>query len=166
MADLESPTPAARHTQDGAEPGLNIAALASEDSDLVQSELRHRFHNIVAITQSLVNQTLRDDVPVAEARESLSKRLAAMGSAVDLLLQNDWQPSSLHATLSTALTHPVDMRDRIRRDGPDLQVGSSAVMTLTLSLARTPDQRDQIWCALLSRRHGRTVLEGRRWPAG
>ncbi len=135
MADLGSPTPAPGPKHDGAEPWPRATeACKRVDAKLVESELRHRFHNIVAIAQSLVNQTLRDDVPVADARESLSKRLAAMGSAVDLLLQNDWEPSSLHATLSTALIHPVDMRERIRRDGPDLKVGSSAVMTLTLAL--------------------------------
>lgn len=104
------------------------------DLELVHSELRHRFRNIVAVTQSLVNQTLRDGVSITEARDSLNQRLAAMGGAVDLLLRNDWQPGSLRAMIQTALTYPVDCRDRIRCDGPDLQVGSAAVMALTLAL--------------------------------
>lgn len=135
VADLRPPVPKPE------EPRVRQEARSGEamhaqviDLDLVHSELRHRFRNIVAVTQSLVNQTLRDGVSIIEARDSLNQRLAAMGGAVDLLLRNDWQPGSLRALIRTTLTYPVDCSARIRCDGPDLQVGSAAVMALTLAL--------------------------------
>ena len=70
---------------------------------------------------------------IAEAPESQNKRLTAMGGALDLLLRNDWQPGSLRATIRAGLAHPVDFRERIRCDGPDVEVGSNAVMALTLA---------------------------------
>lgn len=135
MANLASaiPIPEQSYFRQKALP-VEVMHAEAIDLDLVQSELRHRFRNIVAITQSLVSQTLREGVSITEARDSLNQRLSAMGGAVDLLLRNDWQPGSLRAMIRTALTYPVDCRGRIRCDGPDLKVGSGAVMALTLAL--------------------------------
>lgn len=102
--------------------------------DLVQSELRHRFRNIVAVTQSLVNQTLQDGLSIAQARETLSQRLAAMTVAIDLLLQNEWKAGSLRETVRDALALRDGYHHRIHCDGPDMDVGSSTVLALTLAL--------------------------------
>ncbi|WP_242141043.1 HWE histidine kinase domain-containing protein [Sphingomonas sp. TREG-RG-20F-R18-01] len=103
-------------------------------ADLVRSEIRHRFGNIISVTQSLVYQTLRDEVPVEAARNILSDRLAAMGTAIDLLLRTDWKPAPLRATVREALAHHSDCHDRIRCDGPDVRIDSNAVLMLTLAL--------------------------------
>lgn len=102
--------------------------------DLVQSEVRHRFRNIVSITQSLVNQTLRDGVTMPEARDSLNRRLNAMGTAIDLLLRNDWRPGSFREVVGKALASHDGYHDRIHCDGPELMAGSNAVLALTLAL--------------------------------
>lgn len=102
--------------------------------ELVLSEVRHRFRNIVTVTQALVNQTLRDDVPMAQARELLNQRLVAMGTAVDLLLDSNWQPGPLRAVVHGVLAHQAPYNDRIRCDGPDVPVSSNTVPVLSLVL--------------------------------
>jgi two-component sensor histidine kinase len=61
---------------------LNPAETMSDDT-LRMLELSHRTKNILSIVQSLVNQTLRTDRPMEEARRALGNRLVAMGNAVD-----------------------------------------------------------------------------------
>jgi two-component sensor histidine kinase len=120
---------------DGRSPSTIEALLADATSlELVESEIRHRFKNIVTVTQSLVNQTLRDGIPTAQARESLNRRLSAMGAAIDLLLKNDWQPGSFRETVGKALALHDGYHDRIHCDGPELMIGSNAVLALTLAL--------------------------------
>jgi len=113
---------------------VEMMLASAEPRDLVRSEIRHRFRNIVSVTQSLVYQTLRDGVPIATARDILNERLAAMGTAIDLLLQNDWKPAPLRATVREALAHHSACHARIRCDGPDIRIDSNAVLMLTLAL--------------------------------
>ncbi|ETI65171.1 hypothetical protein C100_03675 [Sphingobium sp. C100] len=81
-----------------------LQSLRSVDLVTVCSRrLRHRFRNIVEVTQWLVSQTLRTGAPIEDARDRLTKRLAAMGAAVDLLLGAEWQQSSLDAIVRARL---------------------------------------------------------------
>jgi len=99
-----------------------------------RDELRHRFKNMVAIAQALVSQTLKEGVPIAQARRLLNERLAAMAGAVDLLASGNWQDGSLKDTISTALRLSGAANGRIHCAGPELRLGRKAVMSLTLAL--------------------------------
>ncbi len=101
----------------------------SPETELRVLELRHRIKNILAVVQSLVHQTLRDDVPLAEARETLSTRLSAISHAVDLLLSNSWQPTDLSDLIQSAMTLGAE---RLRLDGPELRVGPTSAMMLSI----------------------------------
>lgn len=139
MAEIETQlSPLAAHAVarngDGvARPGDSTLADA-RPADLVASELRHRFRNVVAMTQSLVNQTLRDGVSITTARETLGQRLAAMSRAVDLLVETDWQHGSLRTTVREALVLHIGFHDRIRCGGPEVVIKGDAVLALTLAL--------------------------------
>lgn len=97
--------------------------------ELRMLELRHRIKNIMGIVQSLVNQTLRDGVPMAEARSVLTSRLVAISHAVDLLLSGAWQAAPLSSLIRSAMTAGTD---RIRLSGPMIEVGPSAAMMLSI----------------------------------
>lgn len=89
-------------------PSLVRTLFAKADPDLSDDvlralELRHRTKNILSIVQSLVNQTLRGEVTLDAARQALSDRLVAMGNAIDLLIQNDWEPAELEEVVRRAL---------------------------------------------------------------
>jgi two-component sensor histidine kinase len=69
------------------------AALARQQ--LLAAELSHRVKNSIASVQSLVNQSLRNAKSPAEAMESVSGRLTALGQAHEQLAMGDWTSSSL-----------------------------------------------------------------------
>jgi two-component sensor histidine kinase/CRP-like cAMP-binding protein len=111
------------------------SASADTDDDAAErNELRHRFKNFVAIALSLVNQTLREDTSLHEARERLNRRLAAMGGAMDVLASGKWQKGGLHDTVEEALKISGSANRRITSSGPDLQLNERAVMGLTMAL--------------------------------
>lgn len=116
--------------------GRSLAGFGSRDEqgDVLRAELRHRFHNLVSVTQSMVLQTLRDGVDVAEARGALIERLTALNGAVDILLQRSWQPGSLRTTLCDGFARHSGYHERITCEGPDIAIGANAVMALTLAM--------------------------------
>ena len=97
--------------------------------ELRMLELRHRIKNILAVVQSLVNQTLRDGVSITEAREILGGRLAAIGHAVDLLLSEAWDAASLDKLIRSAMTIGSEC---VRVSGPEVEIGSSSAMMLSI----------------------------------
>jgi two-component sensor histidine kinase len=107
------------------------AAEASEvDVESIRLlELRHRIKNLLGIVQAVANQTLRSGRSIEEARTALDGRLAAMGEAVDMLLQTGWTAAPLAELIDRALVHAGG---RIRAEGPDLVFNADAVMALTL----------------------------------
>lgn len=117
------------------EPDVEVAGTAIEVPadgaaiELRMLELRHRIKNILAIVQSLVNQTLRNDTSVEEARQLLGSRLVAIGHAVDLLLSTSWQSAPLDALIRSAMTIGSE---RIHVGGPRVEVGPSAAMMLSI----------------------------------
>lgn len=108
--------------------------LQVERDAIVRAELRHRFRNLVAVTQSLVTQTLRPGVTIEQARARLTDRLSAMAAAVDLLLGTKWQPSPLMAVIRSGLAHYTDHRERIECRGPEVMIGATSIISLTLAL--------------------------------
>ena len=125
---------AAIHLQNAIDALEGKPCRQAERDTIVQFELRHRFRNIVAVTQSLVSQTLRPGASIEDARDRLTERLAAMGAAVDLLLGAEWERSPLDAIVRASLAHYANHRERIHCNGPDVMIGSNAVISLTLAL--------------------------------
>lgn len=102
---------------------------AGTEIELRMLELRHRIKNVLAVVQSLVNQTLREGVSISEAREVLGGRLAAIGHAVDLLLSGAWDAASLSKLIRSAMTTGSE---RVRVSGPEVEIGSSTAMMLSI----------------------------------
>jgi two-component sensor histidine kinase len=92
-------------------------------------ELRHRMKNLLGIVQAVANQTLRSGRTIDEARKALDGRLAAMGAAVDMLLNTGWTAASLTDLIGRSLVHAGG---RIVVQGPHLVFNADAVMALTL----------------------------------
>jgi two-component sensor histidine kinase len=124
VMDIETVTstePQDQEERDRPPPGAEI--------ELRMLELRHRIKNILAVVQSLVNQTLREGVSITEAREILGGRLAAIGHAVDLLLSGAWGAASLGKLIRSAMTTGSE---RVRVSGPEVEIGSSTAMMLSI----------------------------------
>jgi two-component sensor histidine kinase len=109
--------------------GRSAAPGEMDGASIALLELRHRMKNLLGIVQAVANQTLRSGRSIDEARQALDGRFAAMGQAVDMLLQTGWSAGGLDALVGTALIHAGS---RIRTDGPPVTLGADAVMALTL----------------------------------
>lgn len=111
---------------------MTLAPRAEADFDVSSIrmlELSHRIKNLLGVVQAVANQTLRSGRSTEEARVALDARFAAMGQAVDMLLQTGWTEGGLKALIRRALVEPDG---RILLSGPDLLLGPDAVMALTL----------------------------------
>jgi two-component sensor histidine kinase len=95
----------------------------------VIAELNHRVKNILAVTQSIVNRTLRPGADVDVARDLLIGRIHAMSHVVSLLSDSYWQGVGLHRLLnSPAVPHA----SHIKVSGPDVTVSARAAQSLSL----------------------------------
>ena len=131
----------------------------AEDGDtgaLRVLELQHRIKNLLSIVQSLVNLTLRDGVPLAEARDALNGRLAAMAQAVARLTDEPREET----TLGELLNHVLGQTgfDRVRISGPEVTVGPDSALTLSLAFHELESNAAKY--GALSQTHGLVTI---RW---
>jgi two-component sensor histidine kinase len=96
---------------------------------LLARELNHRVKNVLAIVHAMVRRTLSDQRPMAEARDLMGSRLAALGRAQDLLMGTDWKGIPLKEIIDTEL---ASFSDRVTQAGPDLHIDGKNVQTVTL----------------------------------
>src|SRR5262249_1889794 len=98
----------ARHAADILE-----RARADEPKTFLIGELTHRMKNMLAIIQSIANQTSRATEEPAEFVDRFSARLRALALAHDLLTQHSWQSAPLVDVVRTAL-EPFKTGERIK----------------------------------------------------
>lgn len=166
MTDASAPDSEVAMAPEDANPSLLRTLFAKADPELSDDalqalELRHRTKNILSIVQSLVNQTLRGEVTVEDARQALTDRLVAMGNAVDLLIQNDWKAAELEDIIASALTHRGRFGERVTLAGPPMHIGSGAAMSLNLALQEL--ESNAIKYGALSAEDGTVRIE---WSVG
>lgn len=107
---------------------------AREQQLLLNGELSHRLKNVLAIVQSIANQTLRDAVTLEDASAAFSSRLASLGRATDVLTATSWEASDLDTVLEAGLAAVADKRDRIAINGPAVRLNPQSALALTLAV--------------------------------
>jgi len=113
---------------------LDSLAAGTKDIELRLMELRHRSKNMLSIATAIVNQTLQGAITLDEAREVLTARLAAMGSAFDLLVGKELEVASFRDLAQGTLGHFGHAAARIIMAGTELVVGPNAALHLALAL--------------------------------
>lgn len=104
---------------------------------LLSEELSHRVKNTLAVVQSVAMQTLRQSASKEQAGDALESRLVALARAHDILTQGRWSGGDLRATLEGTLRLILDdevLDARVRLDGPDIHLGSGALVGLSLAI--------------------------------
>lgn len=105
-----------------------------EHQKLLLDELNHRVKNTLATVQSIALQTLRGDMPIAEEREALQARLAAMSHVHDLLTETNWQGADMRKVVLRQLApYGVDSSNRFAVSGPDVRLQAKAALTLGIA---------------------------------
>jgi len=107
---------------------------AEEQQHVLNQELSHRLKNTLTLVQSIASQTLRNADDLDEAREALAARLIALGKSHDILLSGRSDSAPIAAVIEGALSLHQDRKGRFRTSGPDLRIGPSAALALSLML--------------------------------
>jgi PAS domain S-box-containing protein len=105
-----------------------------EARKLLGQELQHRLKNTIAMVQSIANQTLRHAGSVDEARTVLSNRIAMLGKAHDILLNENGTGADLVGIVGAMIDLHADRRERFVVRGPNVNFGPKAAMAMALAL--------------------------------
>jgi PAS domain S-box-containing protein len=115
--------------------GAGVGRVRAEERQrLLNDELSHRLKNTLALVQSIAAQTLRNAPDIDAARDGLAARLVALGRAHDILLAGPGGAARVPAVVAGALALHEDSTGRFSVAGPDLLIGPSAALSLSLLL--------------------------------
>lgn len=109
-------------------------ARAEERRTVLLRELGHRLKNNLAMTQSIVQLTLRNAPDVETALTTLGDRLATLGRAHDLLISSPANVADLRSVFANALVGLEGRDGRINVAGPNLELDSPASLALAMVL--------------------------------
>jgi PAS domain S-box-containing protein len=106
---------------------------AEEHQALLLRELAHRVKNTLAVVQSIAAQTRRFVAP-EQFYDTLTGRLAALGTAHDLLTRSDWEGAALAAVvrLGFAPYEGLSPEQRWTIAGPAIWLAPNEAVTLSL----------------------------------
>jgi PAS domain S-box-containing protein len=107
--------------------------VAEEHQRLLINELNHRVKNTLASVQAIAFQTLRGEVPLAEARARFEARLMALSAAHNLLTEENWGGASLERVVKDAIEH-LGGSGRFDVAGGPLRLAPRAALALAMAL--------------------------------
>ncbi len=96
--------------------------------------LAHRLKNVLAVVQSIAQQTLRAAPDTATASHALSARLVALGAATDVLTRGSWRQADLYPLATQCLAPHGPIGERIMLDGPAVTLKPDVTVALALAL--------------------------------
>lgn len=112
--------------------GAIARARAEQEQHILNEELSHRMKNTLAIVQAIATQTLRE-VSEKDAVTALTQRIGALSRAHDALLKKRWASAALEDVAKATLA-AFDQAGRFHLEGPSLQIGPRATLSLSLLL--------------------------------
>ena len=127
---------------DGAVEGLTSACIDiterlrwEEHQRILLLELAHRSKNLLAVVQSLANQTGRNATSVDEFKRRFFGRLHSLSRAHEILSDYNWRGAGLRELIrSQVLMYVGDAVSRIRYEGPPVYLRPNAAQHVGLAL--------------------------------
>jgi PAS domain S-box-containing protein len=117
----------------GSTEDIHDKKVAEEHQRLLINELNHRVKNSLATVQAIAFQTLKGDLPLAEARSRFEARLIALSRAHNLLTEQNWEGAALERVVRDSVEHFAgDCRFRIA--GPSFWLAPRSALALALAL--------------------------------
>jgi PAS domain S-box-containing protein len=107
---------------------------AEDDLRFLNGELAHRLKNVLAVVQSVAQQTLRNAPDTETASRDLAARLVALGAATDVLTGGSWRSADLAELAAGALAPHGTIGERILIDGPEVTLKPQVAFALALAL--------------------------------
>lgn len=105
---------------------------AEAQQRILNEELSHRLKNTLAMVQAIATQTLRG-VTEKDAVAAFRKRLHAIASAHNVLLQRNWSAAPVR-DVAEAVLGTFEMSDRFDVSGPEVVLGPRSTLSLSLLL--------------------------------
>jgi two-component sensor histidine kinase len=130
---------------------------AQAQQTILNKEIVHRMKNTLAMVQAIASQTLKG-VTEQDAVEALARRIAALGTAHDQLMQENWTAAPLRRIVRLLL-NLHDTEGRIESDGPDIELGPRATLSISLLLHELATNAAKY--GALSAPNGRVLLSWR-----
>jgi two-component sensor histidine kinase len=127
---------------DGTVIGLTCACLDiterlrwEEHQRILLLELAHRSKNLLAVVQSLANQSGKNAVSVDEFKRRFFGRLHSLSRAHEILSDHNWRGAGLRELIrSQVLMYAGDAVERIRYEGPPVYLRPNAAQHVGLAL--------------------------------
>jgi two-component sensor histidine kinase len=107
---------------------------AEQQSRLLNGELQHRIKNTLAMVTSIANQTLRNAVSAADAREVLLQRLTALANTHDILTGKSRVDADIGDVIAGALSPHDAGQERFIISGPPVRLSERQALSLALAV--------------------------------
>lgn len=134
--------------------------LLEERQHLLIGELNHRVKNLLAVIQSIVQQSGRHAANAEALQQSLRGRLRAMAVAHEILATRQWGGAELEAVLRATLApHVEGEAERLSLDIQPLTVAPATAQSLSLAMHELAT--NAIKYGAWSTAGGRVAIEGR-----
>jgi HWE histidine kinase len=101
-------------------------------AEMLAREFGHRTKNLLSIVVSIAHRTARGAADVESYQRALETRLLAMAETYDFLVRNQWNDTSLHSAVATAIA-PFAGGGQIAVQGPDLAISPAAVENIMMA---------------------------------
>jgi two-component sensor histidine kinase len=101
---------------------------------VLTEELHHRMTNMLTLVTAIVRQSLKSAESLPEAARAIEARLMAMARAHDVLLKADLDTAGLTGVVLGAIEQHGSALGRIKVQGDELVIVSSAIVPITLML--------------------------------
>jgi len=108
--------------------------LAVRNAQLINAELSHRIKNTLAMISAVANQTFRHADTLDSARERFTDRIAALGEAHSILIQQEWTTAPIGAVVEGALAPHRPGTGRFMISGPPVLLSSRQALSLALAI--------------------------------
>nr|WP_314442466.1 PAS domain S-box protein [uncultured Sphingomonas sp.] len=127
---------------DDGKAGIAIVALqditgrkqAEAHQQLLINELSHRAKNLLAIIQSIAQQSFRGTDPTAAQLSRFEGRLGALSAAHGILTQERWEAVPLRRLICDTFTAVRSDDHRLSLDGPDLMLPPKVAVSIAMAI--------------------------------
>jgi two-component sensor histidine kinase len=107
---------------------------AAAHQQLLINELSHRAKNLLAIIQSLAQQSFKGDGSLPELMGRFEGRLGALSAAHGILTQERWEAVPLRRLICDTFTAVRADDERLKLDGPDLLLSPKVAVSLAMAV--------------------------------
>lgn len=107
---------------------------AEAHQQLLINELSHRAKNLLAIIQSVAQQSFRGEDPTGAQLARFEGRLGALSAAHGILTQEKWEAVPLRRLICDTFTAVRSDDDRLTMDGPDLMLPPKVSVSLAMAV--------------------------------